>query len=48
MDEQNYRQRLEMFSSSLREKLKIYRTEKTALGPFSFNGFQCRLRVYQT
>ncbi|MYD62326.1 MAG: hypothetical protein F4W91_14910 [Gemmatimonadetes bacterium] len=28
MDEQNYRQRLEIFSSSLRDKLKIYRTEK--------------------
>ena len=28
MDEQNYKQRLEMFSSSLREKLKIYREEK--------------------
>ena len=28
MDEQSYEQRLEMFSSNLREKLKIYRREK--------------------
>ncbi|MCY4352476.1 MAG: hypothetical protein OXC45_05135 [Gemmatimonadetes bacterium] len=28
MDEQNYKQRLEMFSSSLSEKLQIYREEK--------------------
>ena len=39
MAEQNYRQRLEMFSSNLREKLKIYRIEKRRWDPFLSTDF---------
>ncbi len=39
MDEQNYEQRLGMFFSSLREKLKIYREEKRRWDPFLSTDF---------
>ncbi len=39
MDEQNYRQRLEMFSSILRQKLQIYREEKRRWDPFLSTDF---------
>ena len=39
MDEQNYKQRLEIFFSSLREKLKIYRIEKRRWDPFLSTDF---------
>ncbi len=39
MDEQNYKQRLEMFSSSLSQKLRIYRKEKQRWDPFLSTDF---------
>ena len=39
MDEQNYRQRLEIFSLSLRQKLQIYREEKRRWDPFLSTDF---------
>ncbi len=39
MDEQNYKQRLEMFSSSLSQKLQIYREEKLRWDPFLSTDF---------